>query len=50
MKDDQIENYKTEYKAYEPRSDRRDHLAIKVRSEIFAEKVRSSCCEQLHKI
>ena len=35
---------------YEPRSDRRDLLAMKVKSEIFAEKVRPSCCEQLQKI
>ena len=34
----------------EPRSDRRDLLAIKVKSEIFTEKVRPSCCEQLQKI
>ena len=31
---------------YEPRSDKRDLLAIKVKSEIFTEKERSSCCEQ----
>ena len=35
---------------YEPRSDRRDLLAIKVESEIFTDKVRPSCCEQLQKI
>ena len=33
----------------EPRSDRRDLLAIKVKSEIFTEKERPSCCEQLQK-
>ena len=31
----------------EPRSDRRGFLAIKVKSEIFTEKERPSCCEQL---
>ena len=35
---------------YEPRSDKRDPLAIKVKSEIFTEKERPSCCEQLQKI
>ena len=35
---------------YEPRSDKRDLLAIKVKSEIFTEKERPSCCEQLQKI
>ena len=35
---------------FEPRSDRRDILAIKVKIEIFTEKERSSCCEQLQKI
>ena len=35
---------------YEPRSDRRDLLTIKVESEIFTEKERPSCCEQLQKI
>ena len=34
----------------EPRSDRRDLLAIKVKREIFTEKERPSCCEQLQKI
>ena len=34
----------------EPRSDKRDLLAIKVKSEIFTERVRPSCCEQLQKI
>ena len=34
----------------EPRSDKRDLLAIKVKSEIFAEKERPNCCEQLPKI
>ena len=29
---------------------KRDLLAIKVKSEIFTEKVRPSCCEQLQKI
>ena len=37
-------------KIFEPRSDRRDLLAIKVNSEIFTEKERLSCCEQLQKI
>ena len=36
--------------SYEPRSDKRDLLAIKVKSEIFTEKERPSCCEQLQKI
>ena len=31
---------------YESRSDRRDLLAIKVKSVIFTEKERPSCCEQ----
>ena len=31
-------------------SDRRDLLAIKVKSEIFTEKERPSCCEQLQKV
>ena len=35
---------------YEPRSERRDLLAIKVKIEIFTEKERPSCCEQLQKI
>ena len=35
---------------FEPRSDRRDLLAIKVKSEIFTEKEKASCCEQLQKI
>ena len=35
--------------AYEPRSDIRDLLAIKVKSEIFTEKERPSCCEQFRK-
>ena len=35
---------------YEPRSDKRDLLAIKVKSDIFTEKERSYCCEQLQKI
>ena len=34
---------------YELRSDRRDLLAIKVKSEIFTEKGRPSCCVQLQK-
>ena len=34
----------------EPRSDNRDLLAIKFKSEIFTEKERPSCCEQLQKI
>ena len=38
------------FSAFEPGSDRRDILAIKVKSEIFTEKVRPSCCEQLQKI
>ena len=33
----------------ELRSDNRDLLAIKVKSEIFTEKERPSCCEQLQK-
>ena len=33
-----------------PRSDRRDLLAIKFKSEIFTEKERPSCCEHLQKI
>ena len=37
------------YYSYEPRSDRRDLLEIKVKSEIFTEKERSSCCESLQK-
>ena len=36
--------------AFEPRSDKRGLVAIKVKSEIFTEKERSSCCEQLQKI
>ena len=36
--------------AFEPRSDNRDLLAIKVESEIFTEEERPSCCEQLQKI
>ena len=35
---------------YEPRSDKRDLLAIKSKSEIFTEKERPSYCEQLQKI
>ena len=35
---------------YEPRSDRRDLLAIKFKNEIFTEKERPSCCEQLQEI
>ena len=35
---------------YEPRSDKRDLLGIKVKSEIFTENERPSCCEQLQKI
>ena len=35
---------------YEPRSDKRDLLTIKVKSEISTEKERPSCCEQLQKI
>ena len=31
---------------YEPRSDKRVLLAIKVKSEIFTEKERPSCCDQ----
>ena len=31
----------------EPRSDKRDLLAIEVESEIFTKKERPSCCEQL---
>ena len=34
----------------EPRSDKRDLLAIKVKSEIFTEKERPSHCEHLQKI
>ena len=34
---------------FEPRSDERDLLAIKVKSVIFTEKERPSCCEQLQK-
>ena len=34
----------------ETRSDRRDFLAIKVKSEIFTEKERPNCCEQFQKI
>ena len=34
----------------EPRSDKRDLLAIKVKSQIFTEKERPSFCEQLQKI
>ena len=34
----------------EPRSDRRDLLAIKVLGEIFTEKERAGRCEQLQKI
>ena len=37
-------------KLNEPRSDRRDLLAIKVKSEIFTEKERPSCCKHLEKI
>ena len=41
-----------ETKTFEPRSDRRDILAIKVNSEIFTEKERLTCsyCEQLQRI
>ena len=36
---------------YEPRSDKRDLLAIKVKKKIFTEKERpTSCCEQLQNI
>ena len=35
---------------YEPRSNKKDLLAIKDKSEIFTEKGSSSCCEQLQKI
>ena len=35
---------------YEPRSDKRDLLAIKSKSEIFSEKEKPSFCEQLQKI
>ena len=35
---------------YEPRSDRKGLLAIKVKSEIFTEKETPSCYEQLQKI
>ena len=35
---------------YGPRSDKRDLLTIKVKSEISTEKERPSCCEQLQKI
>ena len=35
---------------FEPGSDNRDPLAIKVKSEIFLEKERPSCCEHLQKI
>ena len=35
---------------YEPRSDKRDLLAIKIKSETLTEKERPSCCEQLQKI
>ena len=38
------------FKTYEPRSDKRDLLAIKVKSEIFTEKERPSHCEHLQKI
>ena len=38
------------YIIFEPRSDKKDLLAIKVKSEIFTEKERPSCCEQLQKI
>ena len=31
---------------YEPRSDRRDLLATKVKSEIFTEKESFGCCEE----
>ena len=31
---------------YEPRSDKRDLLAIKVKGEIFTQKETPSCCEQ----
>ena len=41
---------KSAYKVIEPRSDNRDLLAIKVKSAIFIEKERPSCCEQLQKI
>ena len=33
-------------KTLEPRSDRRDLLAIKAKSEIFTEKERASHCDQ----
>ena len=35
---------------YELRSDKRDLLGIKVKSEIITEKESPSCCEQLQKI
>ena len=35
---------------FESRSDKRDLLVIKVKSEIFTEKERPSCCEHLQKI
>ena len=38
------------FKTFKPRSDKRDFLAIKVKSEIFTEKDRLSYCEQLQKI
>ena len=41
-----INSIKQEY-IIEPRSDNRDLLAIKVKSEIFTETERPSCCEQL---
>ena len=43
-------SYLTVINIIEPRSDRRDLLAIKVKSEIFTENERPSCCEQLQKI
>ena len=39
-----------QWKINEPRYDKRDLLAIKVKSEIFTEKERPSCCEQIQKI
>ena len=41
---------KFDLNTYEPRSDRRDLLTIKVKSEIFTEKEKTSCCNQLQKI
>ena len=38
------------YQTIEQRSDKRDLLAIKFKSEIFTVKERPRCCEQLQKI